>query len=232
MGFFLEPIKPEERLPIREKVYITLKNAILSGVMEPGKRVVERDVALRMAVSRTPVREAIRQLEVEGLVKHVPQKGVVVCGIRGREVDEIYMIRGALEGLAVRLAAERISDHDVDKLRNKMIQMKTAVADGKTTLLNKLHLEFNEIIYRSAECPRLFQMICTVVEYVEKLTGVGYSHPGRIHEATEEHQRIVDAISARQGERAETEIRAHMANSLRAYRHSLAEKNEKPSGCR
>lgn len=227
MAYFLEPIKPEDHLPIREKVYNILREAILSGAMEPGERVVEREIAVRMAVSRTPIREAIRQLEIEGLVKHVPRKGVVVTGIRDSEVDEIYLIRGALEGLAVRLAAERISDRDLEKLKKKMSQMKVAVAAGKTNQLNKLHLELNELMYRSAECSRLYQMICTVQEYVEKLTGIGYSTSGRIHEATEEHQRIVDAIAARQGEKAEAEVKAHMANSLRAYRQGLSEKAEK-----
>ncbi|NLZ51956.1 MAG: GntR family transcriptional regulator, partial [Thermoanaerobacteraceae bacterium] len=103
---------------LRSKIYHHLKNAILDGVYKPGDSLIEMKLAKELGVSRTPIREAIRQLELEGLVTSIPNKGVVVEGVTLQDVEDIYEIRKMIEGLAARWAAEKISDEQLKELKD------------------------------------------------------------------------------------------------------------------
>ena len=105
-----------EYLPLRDVVFNTLRQAILRGEMEPGERLMEIQLAQKLGVSRTPIREAIRKLELEGLVNIIPNKGAYVTGISDKDVHDIYMIRSMLEGLCVRWATEHITQEQLEEL--------------------------------------------------------------------------------------------------------------------
>ena len=118
----LVPIKLDGYKPLRDVVFETLRDAIIRQVLKPGERLMEIQLADEMGVSRTPVREAIRKLELEGLVVMVPRKGAYVAGVSMKDIHEVYEVRSALEMLAVTLAAERITDEELDALERQVLR--------------------------------------------------------------------------------------------------------------
>ncbi|TYP53755.1 GntR family transcriptional regulator [Thermosediminibacter litoriperuensis] len=217
MEKILHPINIREYQPISREVFKILREAILGGSLQPGTRLVEREIARQLGVSRTPVREAIHKLEQEGLVRHIPRRGVVVAQISEREVHEVYMIRAVLEGLAARLAAERISPGKLKRLSELMEAMEKACERNDEQTLQTLHLEFNTLIYEAAESPRLHQMINYLVDYIAAFTKLGYSVPGRMRAATQEHRALAEALTKGDGRLAEEIARRHIENSREAY---------------
>lgn len=214
-------IKLEEYGPIREAVFSTLRNAILDGKLRPGERLVERDIAEKLGISRTPVREAIRKLELEGLVSHYPRKGVVVAGLSKEEVIEILAIRSVLEGLICRLAAEKIKDKEIERMEQILEQFQLEHENSNSRRVNQLHDRFHEVIYRAAGSPRLYELLSHLGEYIRKFAQVGYTKPGRTEEAMEEHTRILDALRTHDSQEAEFLAMRHVENSRNAYLESF-----------
>lgn len=222
--FALLPLKHQPQPQIRDKVFEQLRQAILEGNLRPGYRLVERKLAEQLGVSRTPVREAIRMLELEGLVSHLPRIGCVVAQVTDLEVLEIYRIRAVLEGLAARMAAEKIKPEELQHLTELLSYIEELTSQPNVDLdqLSKIHQEFNDVIYKAAHSPRLYGMIISLVDYIKRYTRVGYCHPGRITEATIEHHQLVEAIKLRDGGLAERVAREHIDNSRRAYFSEIA----------
>lgn len=213
----LEPIavEPEQ---VRDKVYAKLREAILKGDLPAGERLVERRLAEQLGVSRTPVREALRLLEKEGLVSHLPRIGAVVAAIDDAEVLEVYRIREVLEGLAARMAAERISPEELAHLAELLHRLEELASEGDLDALEKVHREFNDTIYRAAGSPRLHGMINSLGDYIARSARTGWhTRPGRLAEAAREHRRLVEAIRLRDGDLAERAAREHINNSRHAY---------------
>lgn len=221
---FLQPIADENNNQIRDKVYNTLKMAILKAEIKPGDRLIERKLAEQLNVSRTPVREAIRMLELERLVSHLPRVGAVVTMVDDMEVNEIYRIRAVLEGLAARMAAERIKPDKLKKMQHLLTLLEKYSLMDDLENLQKTHQDFNDLIYESAESPRLYFLITSLVDHINRCTRVGYARPGRIAEAAEEHRRLVEAIRLRDGDLAERVAREHIENSRYAYFFELTKK--------
>lgn len=213
----LEPVESESYPQIRDKVYKQLRQGMLNGALKPGERLVERKLAEQLGVSRTPVREAIRMLELEGLVSHLPRIGAVVSRVNDYEVLEVYRIRAVLEGLIARMAAEKIVPEQLDGLINLVESIETAAAQGNVDNLEKNHLAFNDTIYRAAASPRLYGMISSLSDFIARFTRIGYCYPGRIAEATREHRELLEAIKLHDGDLAERIAREHIENSRRAY---------------
>ena len=128
----LLPIVLDGYKPLRDVVFETLRDAIITQVLKPGERLMEIQLADEMGVSRTPVREAIRKLELEGLVIMVPRKGAYVAGVSMKDIHEVYEVRAALEMLAVSLAAERITDEELDALERQVLRESEAEASEDT----------------------------------------------------------------------------------------------------
>ncbi|MEW6541399.1 MAG: GntR family transcriptional regulator [Bacillota bacterium] len=211
---------------VRGQVHGELRRALLEGRYEPGDRLVERKLAAELGVSRTPVREALRALEQEGLVYHMPRSGAVVARLDSREVQEIYRIRAVLEGLAARMAAERIGPRRLKRLESLLEQIEDLADRGETHQLESVHREFNHVIYRAAESPRLYDMVTSMADYIDLFVRVGYAHPGRLTEATDEHRRLVAAIRLRDGDLAEHVAREHVNRSRHAYLQAAAQKKK------
>ncbi|WP_338826646.1 GntR family transcriptional regulator [Neomoorella thermoacetica] len=227
MESLLEPINLDSYQPVRQEAYQALREAILTGRLEPGTRLVERKIARQLGVSRTPVREAIRKLELEGLVEHHPRRGVVVARMSTREAFEVYSIRAVLEGLAARLAAEHINPVQLLKLNEIVRAMEQACEEENEERLQELHQEFNETVWTAAESPRLHQMINNLADYIVGFTKVGYSVPGRVRAATREHRELVEALARGDGEKAEKLARQHIENSRHAYFVQVALRDQK-----
>lgn len=190
---------------------------ILTGELEPGQRLIERDIADRLGVSRTPVRECIRKLESEGLVEHLPRKGCVVRRVSAGEVVEVFMIRSSLEPLASRLAAERRMPRDVTRLRKILTDLRSAAARGDSSTAHDFHVLFHETIFRAARSPRLAGMLKTLMHQSFWYARVAYTIPGRIEQAQAEHAAMLDAIETGDSDLAESRSREHVNRSKAAY---------------
>jgi DNA-binding GntR family transcriptional regulator len=202
--------KFSDHRPIRDEVFTSLRNAILSGHFKPGERLVEKDLAEQLDISRTPIREALRKLELEGLVAYEPRKGVVVVGVSSDDALEIYMIRAVLEGLAAKLAANKRTKDELNKLKKLLFGMEECIQKDKISKLTSLHASFHTFIAELSKSPRLYQMIISLHDYVKNFAEIPCYLPGRLLRGWEEHKEIVDAIDNRDDARAENAARNHI----------------------
>ncbi|AFM39288.1 transcriptional regulator [Desulfosporosinus acidiphilus SJ4] len=217
MDYRFSPIKYNDSGHIRDSVFSILRNAILEKKLEPGERLVERNIAEQLGVSRTPVREAIRKLELERLVTHIPRKGVVVSEFTKADIIEILLIRASLEALMSNIAATKIKTKEVERLASLAQHISDEQKSGNMKKSNQLNDTFHEIIYKAAESPRLYNLFSTLREYITKFTQVAYSKPGRPEEVWQEHNEIIEALRAQDSFRAETAAKRHVENSNKAF---------------
>ena len=228
-GRKLVPIKLDGYKPLRDVVFENLRDAIITQVLKPGERLMEIQLADEMGVSRTPVREAIRKLELEGLVVMVPRKGAYVAGVSMKDIHEVYEVRSALEMLAVTLAAERITDEELNALEHQVLREseEEAKKDG-SDLDNIIYIDssFHDIIYQAARNQRLVQFVNILQEQLQRFRAASLARPGRSKTALEEHKQIVEALSERNGELASKLAQEHIENAENAMIASMKEKGE------
>lgn len=208
-------IKTTDLRPIREIVFERLRKAIIDGNLKEGDRLIETVVAENMGVSRTPVREAFRKLEIEGLAENLPRKGSVVKGISKKDVTEIYEIREMLEGLEVRLACAKISEKQIDELQDKIVQMEKCIDNNNSAEYWRLHGEFNDIILNASANKRLIDQMKQIYEYLEKLRSSILVMDKRRYKALEEHKAIVKAFQKKDEMLAEKVGREHVVSAKR-----------------
>ncbi len=202
---------------IREVLYERVRGMILSGQYPSGTKLREEELARHFGVSRTPVREALRKLESEGLVLYLSQRGVLVNAISDKDMNEIYTVRAALEGLAARLAASEISDEDVKHLRALQQQMDKAYARHNWTRAAQIHTRFNRALYTAARNSRLLSILSQFNDYIEHSKTRSLSLPGRAEEIRREHQAMIDAIARHDAAAAEAAATLHVENGRRAF---------------
>ncbi|TGE31586.1 GntR family transcriptional regulator [Desulfosporosinus sp. Sb-LF] len=217
MEYQFSPIKFNDMSHIRDSVFSILRNAILDKKLKPGQRLVERTIAEQLGVSRTPVREAIRKLELERLVTHIPRKGVVVSGFTKEDIMEILLIRASLEALICSIAATKIKPKDVERLQSLAKEILEEHENENFTRSNKLNDKFHEIVYRAAESPRVYNLFNTLREYITKFTQVAYYKPGRPEEVWIEHSEIIQALRDHDKLRADAAAKRHVENSSKAF---------------
>ncbi|MGB9813216.1 MAG: GntR family transcriptional regulator [Thermovenabulum sp.] len=203
--------------PIRELIYEYIRKKIFTGELKEGERLVEKDLAEKLKVSRTPVREALRKLETEGLVVHLPRKGVVVKGFSKEDVIEIYSIRKALEALAITFTVKNITQSEIEKLKKLNEKMKKAAEKDDTEKLFELLREFNKVLIESCRMPRLINLISTYREYLERFRAITMSQKERKLSALKEHDEIIDAIINRDEKRAQELVQDHLQRALEAF---------------
>lgn len=216
------PIRLDSYQPLREVVFETLRDAIIQGRLKPGERIMEIQLAEEMGVSRTPVREAIRKLELEGFIVTVPRKGAYVAGISVKDIVDVFEVRAALESLAAGLAAERIADQELEELERALVQIAEA-RGGDLNAVVQTDTNFHEIIYRASRNQRLIQIITHLREQIQRFRTTSLSQPGRMKIALEEHRKIVEAISERNIELARALAREHIENAEQSFLNALRE---------
>lgn len=209
----LTPIQLENYKPLREIVFETLRKAILEGTLKPGERLMEVQLAEDMGVSRTPVREAIRKLELEGLVLMIPRKGAYVSGISSKDIADVFEVRASLEALAAGLAAERITDQELEELNNFMVQVTINAKVGDIEKVVQSDTNFHEQIYHASRNNRLVQIINNLRDQIQRFRSASLSHPGRIKETLQEHKNLLEAISDRDIETARILAQEHIENA-------------------
>ena len=225
----LIPIRLDNYKPLRELVFESLREAIISGKLGPGERLMEIQMAEEMGVSRTPVREAIRKLELEGLVVMIPRKGAYVAGLSLKDIADVFEIRGALEGLAAELAAERITEEELEELERHLIKYSEETETGNLSKVVETDTDFHSLIYKASRNNRLSQIINNLREQIQRFRTTSLSYPGRMKIALEEHRKIVEAISMRDGELARKIAQEHIENAENSMM-SMVQQDKKYGG--
>lgn len=193
---------------LQELVTDRIREAILRGWLKPGERLDQAEIAERFQVSRMPVREALRTLEAEGLVKFYPHRGVEVCELSPEEIEEIYQIRIALEAMAVQLAVPRFNE-EADRRLSAILQEMEEVADDPpawTTLNHRFHKELYALSGRVRLCGIIESLRNTVQPYVAR----DVSHPARARVAMQEHREVLEACRAGDANLAAQLISQHL----------------------
>ncbi len=198
---------------LREKVFNILEEDLLRGVYKPGESLIESKLSEELGVSRTPIREAIRQLELEGLVRYIPNKGAVVLGISSEDVDDIYTIRMMIEGLAVRWATEKITDKDILKLKEIVDLEEFYTIKNDTPRLLKVDSNFHETIFKASKSRLLIKMLTMFHHYTLSARNTSFESPGRAQETLNEHKAILKAIEEKDCDKAEILTVEHIKNA-------------------
>jgi DNA-binding GntR family transcriptional regulator len=221
--------KPIERhQTLREKILETIRDAILKGNMKPGERVSEPELAERFGISRTPIREAFRQLESEGYLQVIPRKGAVVASLSERDVEEFYAIKIILEGFAARMAAENLTSKDIERLESINQRLQQIAAEGDVKTFFRVHNEFHEVFIKAAGNEKLYEMITQLVMRFKRLRLASLSQPGRMEISVEEHRNMIQAFKNHDGDRADSLVRhtATIGAGVLIQSMSQADKNE------
>ncbi|MDK2881641.1 MAG: hypothetical protein PWQ99_1416 [Clostridia bacterium] len=209
----LLPVKLDSYKPLREVVFDTLREAIINGVLRPGERLMELQLAEELGVSRTPIREAIRKLELEGFVVMVPRKGAYVAGISLKNIADVFEVRAALEALAAGLAAERITDEELEGLERIIVRKKKSIEEGDVAGFVQCDMEFHDAFYKASRNERLVQILGNLQDEIHRFRSVSLAYPGRMQDALEEHRKIVEAVAERDVARAQKLAWEHIENA-------------------
>jgi DNA-binding GntR family transcriptional regulator len=211
----------DDQYSLRGKIYSTLRENILSGKYFAGESLIEKRLAEELNVSRTPIREAIRQLELEGLVESIPNKGATVKGISKKDMEDIYRIRMVLEGLAARWAIEQITDEEIKKLTEAYDLMEFYTGKEDINAISKLNTEFHDVIYAATKSTVLQHILKDFQIYVKWARHESLSSLGRKETALKEHYDILKAFKERNSENAEKYLIIHVENSSKHIKNKL-----------
>lgn len=204
----------EKNKSMREKVYDTLKQMIIDGVIKPGERIIETEYSNKFQISRTPIREAIRMLELEGLVESQTTGGVIVKTLTREEISEIYKIRIALESLIIEEIIKKINNQDIKKLEKVLKNTKKAFEVKDIEKVFSLFTEFNQILYDIASLPKVTGMINNINLYLKRFRKLSIDNPSRKEEAFEDHVQILETIKNKELSTAISINRMHLEKSM------------------
>ena len=200
----------EDGLPNSERVYRMLKQMIVMGELPPQTRLVELQLASRFGVSRTPVREALKRLTADRLVRNDPVRGLVVHELEPEEVQEVYIVREALNSLAARLAAPRITQEQVTRLNAILTSMEDAVRVGRTDLVVNANIAFHDVIYRAAANRTLMLLAKDLNDYTRRFSTEAFASPERVVDVVQEHRAILDALELHDPAAAQAASTTHL----------------------
>lgn len=187
--------------------YDELRRRILSGALPAGSRIDQDAEAERLRASRMPIREALRRLGAEGLVDIAPHRGAVVRALSAADLEDLYVMRLALEGVAGRLGAAQLSPEDLEAMRQMLPAMEEVVAQEDPVAWLELDWSFHHTLYRAAQRPRLLQTIHQLREEARRYRTVGLSLPRVLEVSLHEHRAMIEACERRDGEEVEVLIR-------------------------
>lgn len=222
----LQPIRLDAYKPLREVVRETLREAIQKGVLKPGERIMEIQLAEELGVSRTPIREAIRKLELDGFVVMIPRKGTYVADISIKDISQVFEIRTALEELATGLAAERITEEELEYLERMLVEIGDYIESGDMEKIVAADVSFHEVLYKASRNKRLAEIIHNLREQILRFRSMSMHQPGRLANTWEEHRQMVEAIASRNVSQAREIARMHMENAEQVLLHGMSHNEE------
>lgn len=200
----------DDFLPLRDVVFNTLRNAILKGELEPGEKLMEKKLSEKLGVSRTPIREAIRKLELEGLVVMTPRKSAEVASITEEDLTDVLEVRRVLESLAIDLACKNITNDIIAELEDNLVRFNAAVKKNDITEIATTDVEFHETIYKSTGNRRLIQILNNLREQMYRYRLEYIKDRQTRDNLVIEHRRIIDALRERDKEKGKKAILNHI----------------------
>ena len=214
-------LQMNEYLPLRDVVFQTLRQAILRGKLQPGERLMEIHLAQQLGVSRTPVREAIRMLEQEGLVIMIPRKGAIVAEITKSDLEDVLEVRAALEELAVKKACRNISQEQLQELKKAAGKFAASLQKEDLMACAQADVEFHEIISAATENRRLIQILNNIREQIYRYRLENLKDKSSHANLVEEHTAICRALEERSEEKASEAVRVHIEHQKISIMESL-----------
>lgn len=214
---FAEYVSANEFIPMRELIYQFMRDIIIRRKLPAGAHLVEDDLARILNASRTPVREALRKLESENLVKHHRRRGVEVRQLSSKEAADIYDVCMILEGYAARLVAESINQDVVDKLQTLLGKMREAIDMQDRDREMRLHQTFHFTIYEACKNKRVERLLKLHNDYIQLFRAYSLEAAGRVKHSLEEHEQLLRAFELQDGDLAEKRARAHLSVSKEAF---------------
>ena len=218
-------VNMNEYLPLRDVVFNTLRQAILRGELKPGERLMEIQLANKLGVSRTPIREAIRKLELEGLVLMIPRKGAEVAEITEKNMRDVLEVRKALEELAVQLACEKITDEEIEEMKKAAEEFKMILKSKDITEIAEADVRFHDIIYMATDNQKLIHLLNKLREQMYRYRVEYLKNPDVHEQLTQEHEEIVYHIKRREKAEATAVTCQHIDNQVSAVTDKIRTKN-------
>lgn len=213
-------------LPLRDVVFNTLREAILRGDLVPGERLMELQLAAKLGVSRTPIREAIRMLEQEGLAITIPRKGAIVAGMTEKDMQDVLEIREALEELSVQVACDKITDEEIAELQKNMKNFEHSLKSGDLKKMAHADVEFHDVIYRATDNPKLINMLNNLREQMYRYRVEYLKNPQNHEQLLHEHEAIYKGIVEKDKSAVTEMIRKHISNQVAVVKHMIREQEK------
>ena len=210
-----------EYMPLRDLVFTTLRQAILKGELQPGERLMEIQLADKMGVSRTPIREAIRKLEKEGLVLMIPRKGAEVAGISEKMLKDVLEVRMTLEKLAFTLSMTRISEAGIEKLESVGRKFVKAVSNDNIVDMAAADEEFHFVIYDAADNDKLKELLFNLKENMYRYRMEYLKDENYRKDLIDEHEKMIKYFKTKNLEDGLVLVEKHIANQEKAVLNKL-----------
>ena len=200
-------------ISLTDEIAGKVRDKILKGEYGIGEKINESQIAEELCVSRTPIRGAFRQLETEGLIESIPNRGSYALGFSGQDIEDIYAVRAALEGLAVKWATSRITEEDIEKLQDEFDIMEFYTRKKNSQKVKESNKRFHEIVYHASRSRFLIQILTSYQEYIQQSKRVNVYSEAYLKEILQEHREILEAVKDRNQKKAEEKILVHLSNS-------------------
>ena len=220
-------VKMDEFLPLRDVVFNTLRQAILTGELKPGERLMEIHLANKLGVSRTPIREAIRKLELEGLVTMIPRRGAEVAQITEKSMNDVLEVRRAMDVLCVELACERISEEELWALKAACDNFEQMVKTQDVKKIARADVELHDIILRATGNSRLIQLVNNLSEQMYRYRYEYIKDFSQHERLVEEHRIIYESLVNKDKATASEAAKIHIDNQKKAIIHRIRMDREK-----
>ena len=199
---------------LRGQVFDKIRSDILNGKYKRGEELVESSIGKELGISRTPVREAIRQLELEGLVQLVPNNGAFVTGISEKDVRDIYLIRARLEGLAARMAAKNITPELLEAMEETVVLSEYHAKKEHYEQVCEMDSKFHKLLYKASGSRILEHTLTDFHQYVQRVRMASIMQKRRMEKSNDEHDAILTAIREHDEEKAELVATRHISNTV------------------
>ena len=214
-------------LPLRDVVFNTLRQAILTGDLKPGERLMEIHLANKLGVSRTPIREAIRKLELEGLVTMIPRRGAEVAQITEKSMNDVLEVRRAMDALSIELACERITDEEIEALKVACNKFEEAVKTKDVKMIAQADVALHDIIVKATGNQRLVQLVYNLSEQMYRYRFEYIKDASQHERVIEEHRIIYDSIVKKDKVTASEAAKIHIDNQEKAIIKQIRLEREK-----
>lgn len=212
-----------DNTPLSEKIAETIRGYILKGTLKAGERLTEPGLSKLLGISRTPIREALRLLEIEGFVEIIPRRGAVVTTITDKDIDEIFELKINLEALAAKNSVDKMTDQDILKLKNINNKIKNLMGTNNIAQLVKLNSEFHYTFMQKCNNGRLLKFLESIALQFKMATAYSFSVTGRIKEVVKEHEMLINAFENRDKDEVERIVKLHNTNGWEFIKMRVSE---------